>query len=222
MITKLEKELMKAMVYDVRKDTSYTFLSTKTANSVKISKSLTKILDGYTRLYNRLNKTNVGKSAYLHILVKKFRDEQPAIFKQENVDMKLFDDDVLPAIQIVKKILQQYVSETITGTNSVIIAIITYRLVRDYEIATGLPVEDYRDLEFKSGGDLEPEVQTTDPAPEVPVPVPVAPVPFLPELTPEDEQELEDDLEKTGKDEKEISIDDLFEETDIDLVRREK
>jgi hypothetical protein len=77
-------------------------------------------------------------------------------------------------------------------------------------------------LEFKSGGDLEPEVQTTDPAPEVPVPVPVAPVPFLPELTPEDEQELEDDLEKTGKDEKEISIDDLFEETDIDLVRREK
>jgi hypothetical protein len=222
MITEMEKKIIRASVWSVKRDTSNFFLSTKTANSVRVSQSLNKILEGHTSLYNRLNKTKLGKSAYIKLLLDKFRDEQQSIFKQENVDMKKFDSDVLVAIQITKKILQQYVDENITGTNSLIIAMLMYRLMRDYEITKGLPMEDYRDLEFKSGGDLEPEVQTTDPAPEVPVPVPVAPVPFLPELTPEDEQELEDDLEKTGKDEKEISIDDLFEETDIDLVRREK
>ena len=185
MITKLESNVIKAFIAK-NTDNKPHYVAADNS-SIKISKSVNILLEFFSEDYNRINKTRMGKSSYLHIILKKLKINQPAIFALENCNSGSYDKSVMNALQQAKKIFRQYVDDNITTLNDCIFALLLYTIIREYEEKAGFRLTDFRDDEYESEHKKEGLLQSTAP---IPLAIPEPPSPIKPRSPPPRAQQV--------------------------------
>jgi hypothetical protein len=152
MLTKLEQNLIKSMINEKSKSKLVTIAAD--ATTMKVNKSVDVLLNYFhTKYKEKTGDTKIGKSAYLHKLLKAFAYEQRALIRYCEIDPKLFDASMLDALQQFKKICRDYVDPTISDQSSAVIALLIYSSVRAYEVENGFKVDDYLDDEMYNDED---------------------------------------------------------------------
>jgi len=171
MITKLEVNAVKSLISD-KSDSKMTCISAD-RTTMKISKDANALLEYFLQKYRaRVGKPKLGKSAYLHILLKQFATDQAALLRLDEVDPELFNKGVLSALQIFKKIAKRNIDPSITTTSKAIISLLGYSNTRTYEVKSDFEVNGYADEEFLN--DMEEQLTLKKLAKPSPAPVPEA------------------------------------------------
>lgn len=148
MITKLESNLIKSFLF--RKKEKLNLVAVAADKTIlKIDKDTNKLLEIFLSQYKAsTGNTKIGKSAYLHVLLKQFAYDQRALIRYAEIDPKVFNEGVLPALQTFKKIMKSYICSDITDQTSAVTALVLYSMMRAYEVANNMKVDDYLDNEY--------------------------------------------------------------------------
>ena len=156
MVTKLEVNAVKSLISD-KSDPKMICISAD-HTTMKISKDTNALLEYFLQRYRvRVNKPKLGKSAYLHILLKQFATDQAALLRLDEVDPELFTSKgVLPALQAFKRIAKRNIDPGITTISKVIISLLGYSNTRTYEVKSDFEVNGYADEEFLN--DMEEQI----------------------------------------------------------------
>ena len=172
MITKLEVNAVKSLISD-KSDPKMICISAD-HTTMKISKDANALLEYFLQKYRaRVGKPKLGKSAYLHILLKQFATDQAALLRLDEVDPELFTSKgVLPALQAFKRIAKNNIDLSITTTSKAIIALLGYSNTRTYEVKSDFEVNGYADEEFLN--DMEEQIAFKRLSKPAPLPAPEA------------------------------------------------
>jgi hypothetical protein len=138
--------------------------------TIQIDSDTNLILTAHRNQYQVKTGKKLGKSAYLWILLKQFRDAQLALLRYSDVDPKVFDTGFVPALYEFKMICRRYMGKSIKTQSHAILAILMYSSTREYELANDMKVTNYLDDEYEDDM-LEAKGYNIRPPPSPPAPV---------------------------------------------------
>jgi hypothetical protein len=157
MITKLEQNTIKSMLN--RKLNTDLMAVSADKTTMKINRGVNKILEFFLEQYKIQTKNDrIGKSAYLHALLKQFAQDQPALLRYGEYNTGVFTGPaMLPALQEFKRVVHDWVDPAIKSQSEAVLALLLYSSTRSYEVKNDLKTTDYRDDEYES--DMEEQNQ---------------------------------------------------------------
>jgi hypothetical protein len=148
MITKMERNNILTAL-NGRSSSASIYISADRTN-MKIDRDTNMLLEIHRNQYEVKTGKKISKAGYLWTLLRKFRDEQPALLRYDEIDPYSFDAGMLPALQQFKRICKRYIDKKITTQSQAVTALIYYSTTRAYEVANNFPTQDYLDNEYES------------------------------------------------------------------------
>lgn len=148
-LTELESKNIKEYVKRIKPDNDFRISVASDRVNIKLSKTANDILTTYVGEHKK-KYGQIGKAAYIRMLLNQFYREQKALFFLNSVDLVEYNKTTLKALQIAKKLFRQYCDPTISTQSDAVVALLIYTTVRTHEVNNNLPTTDYLDRDFAS------------------------------------------------------------------------